>query len=446
MAVRCSRFFVRMIPVAIAWAMFPEVGAAQVITEFQIPTRASGPSSIVTGPDGNLWFTETTGDRIGRITPSGVITEFALPASGSFPMSIAVGSDGALWFTENGAYRIGRLTTSGLLTELPIPSPFPSGGPSDITSGPDGALWFTETNGGLGGRIRRVTTAGDFTLFPGPNPSQAPHQIVAGTDGNLWYSMPLSGKVGRITPAGVIAEFPLPSEDADALAIARGPDGNIWVAEHRAGGGRLGRVAPDGTITEVAIPSVTSSMFGLAAGPDGNLWFTETELSRIGRSTTGGSLTEIQLSSGSDPWGITAGPDGAMWFVENGSGKIGRAAIGTPGTCTSSATTMCLSNGRFRVTTSWRTANGTGFGQAVPLTSDSGYFWFFSANNIEMIVKTLDGCGLNSRFWVFAGGLTNVQVILTVTDTHKGTVKVYVNPINTAFQPIQDTAAFATCP
>jgi hypothetical protein len=107
---------------------------------------------------------------------------------------------------------------------------------------------------------------------------------------------------------------------------------------------------------------------------------------------------------------------------------------------------MCLNNGRFRVTTSWRTTTGSGFGQAVMLTSDSGYFWFFSSSNVEMIVKALDGCGLNSRFWVFAGGLTNVEVILTVTDTHNGTVKTYVNPMNTAFQPIQDTSAFATCP
>jgi len=63
-----------------------------------------------------------------------------------------------------------------------------------------------------------------------------------------------------------------------------------------------------------------------------------------------------------------------------------------------------------------------------------------------MIVKALDGCGLNSRFWVFAGGLTNVEVILTVTDTHNGAVKTYVNPMNTALAPIQDTSAFATCP
>ncbi|MEP6801645.1 MAG: hypothetical protein ABJC07_06900, partial [Acidobacteriota bacterium] len=88
----------------------------------------------------------------------------------------------------------------------------------------------------------------------------------------------------------------------------------------------------------------------------------------------------------------------------------------------------------------------SGQGRAVPLTSDTGYFWFFSSTNIEMVVKVVNGCGFNNRYWVFAGGLTNVEVMLTVTDTQTGAVKTYVNPANTAFLPIQDTTAFGTCP
>ena len=41
-----------------------------------MPTAGSRPFGITTGPDGNLWFTEYGGDKIGRITPSGTITEF----------------------------------------------------------------------------------------------------------------------------------------------------------------------------------------------------------------------------------------------------------------------------------------------------------------------------------------------------------------------------------
>jgi hypothetical protein len=73
---------------------------------------------------------------------------------------------------------------------------------------------------------------------------------------------------------------------------------------------------------------------------------------------------------------------------------------------------------------------------------DTGDFWFFSSSNIEMIVKVVDGRSFNSRFWVFAGGLTNVNVVATVTDTQTGAVRTYVNPQGTPFQPIQDTSAF----
>ena len=115
--------------------------------------------------------------------------------------------------------------------------------------------------------------------------------------------------------------------------------------------------------------------------------------------------------------------------------------------CVSDGTTLCLNNGRFRVQTQWKTSDGgTGAGQAVSLTSDTGYFWFFTANNVEMVIKVVNGCVVNSSYWVFAGGLTDVNVVTTVTDTQTGAVRTYTNPQGTAFQPLQDTSAFPSCP
>lgn len=115
--------------------------------------------------------------------------------------------------------------------------------------------------------------------------------------------------------------------------------------------------------------------------------------------------------------------------------------------CAQTATTVCLSDARFAVSATWATNDGkSGQGSAVSLTPDTGYFTFFSSSNVEVVVKVLNACGLNSRYWVFAGGLTNVKVVLTVRDTNTGTVRTYTNPINTAFQPLQDTNALPTCP
>jgi hypothetical protein len=121
---------------------------------------------------------------------------------------------------------------------------------------------------------------------------------------------------------------------------------------------------------------------------------------------------------------------------------------GGPGQgCTADATTLCLNNDRFKVRASWRTREGTnGQGQAVEMTADTGYLWFFNQNNVEMVIKVLDACGVNSSYWVFAGGLTDVQVDITVTDTSTGAVRTYHNSLGTPFQPIQHTSAFGTCP
>ena len=46
----------------------PAWAAAGIITEFSIPPAESDPVGITAGPDGNVWFTENRGDKIGRIT------------------------------------------------------------------------------------------------------------------------------------------------------------------------------------------------------------------------------------------------------------------------------------------------------------------------------------------------------------------------------------------
>jgi type 1 glutamine amidotransferase len=110
-------------------------------------------------------------------------------------------------------------------------------------------------------------------------------------------------------------------------------------------------------------------------------------------------------------------------------------------------TSILLQGNRFRVEGTFRPSGGaTSPAHLQRITSDTGYLWFFAPSNVEAVVKVLNGCGTNHRFWVFAGGLSNVKVDLTVTDTQNGTVQHYGNPQGTPFAPVQDTSAFATCP
>jgi CHRD domain-containing protein len=114
--------------------------------------------------------------------------------------------------------------------------------------------------------------------------------------------------------------------------------------------------------------------------------------------------------------------------------------------CTQSDSTLCVNGNRFRVNAAWAANNQVGLGHAVRLTSDTGYFWFFTQENVEIVLKSLNACPpVFSNHWVFASGLTNVEVDLTVIDTQVGTFKRYQNPPDTPFETILDTAAFA-CP
>jgi len=114
--------------------------------------------------------------------------------------------------------------------------------------------------------------------------------------------------------------------------------------------------------------------------------------------------------------------------------------------CTPSPTTLCLNDSRFEVEVSWRDSRGrTGVGQAKSITADTGYFWFFSEANIELVIKVLDARSINQKFWVFFGALSSVEYDLTVTDTTTGAVKTYHNPLG-QFASVGDTGAFSPAP
>jgi virginiamycin B lyase len=99
---------------ALAGALLGQV----TINEFSVPTTDGLPYWIAKGPDGNLWFTEFAGNKIGRITPGGAITEFTVPTSASEPSGITSGPDGNLRFAELSGNKIGQL----ILPSVSVPA------------------------------------------------------------------------------------------------------------------------------------------------------------------------------------------------------------------------------------------------------------------------------------------------------------------------------------
>jgi hypothetical protein len=117
-------------------------------------------------------------------------------------------------------------------------------------------------------------------------------------------------------------------------------------------------------------------------------------------------------------------------------------ARGTTVGCVPSASRLCLAGNRFSVEVEWTVPSlGSGAGQAVPLTGDTGVFWFFASSNLELTVKVLDGRAVNRHFWIFFGGLSDVAYSLKVTDLQTGLQETYQNPRG-RFASVADVVAF----
>src|SRR5688572_15029955 len=127
-----------------------------VVTAFPLPNARSGPTTIALAQDGTVWFTESAGNRIGRMSPDGTdLKEFPLPNADSSPRIIALGSDGNMWFSEHTGNRMGRIAPDGTITEFAIPTR--KSMPRAIALGADGNIWFGEF---AGGKIGRITPTG----------------------------------------------------------------------------------------------------------------------------------------------------------------------------------------------------------------------------------------------------------------------------------------------
>lgn len=173
--------------------------------------------------------------------------------------------------------------------------------------------------------------------------------------------------------------------------------------------------------------------------------------------------TEAQLRAGmGDP--ITAPQTGlvAVW-ADGRNDVIGAndgSTVGTgigfltfpvaPNCGSTTATTLCLHN-RFAISARYRTdpagtlTNGQAQVAGVP-NAGSGLFQFFHPDNWEIMVKALNGCGLNNHYWIFSAATTNVFYRMEVLDVTAGKQKIYFNYPGPPAPAVTDVEALQTCP
>jgi outer membrane protein assembly factor BamB len=287
-------------------------------------------------------------------------------------------------------------------------------------------------------------------ILPPVPGSNLPHLAVqGGKDANLRLldldNLSGQGRPGQVAGELQVISVPQGGEVLTAPAVWVDAGGTPWVFVANDSGISGLRVTADGSGAPSLAPVWTNPSGGTSPAIANGVVF------YVG----GSGLLALAATTGAQLWsdGHTAGIHWQSPIVINGhvyvADELGHLLAyepQAPSICAADGTTLCLQGNRFKVRATWQTADGaSGDGQAVRLSADTGYFWFFASANVEMLVKVLDGCTLGRHFWVFAGGLTDVHVTLTVIDTANGSVRVYHNPQGTPFVPIQDTASFPTC-
>lgn len=151
----------------------------------------TGSEGIVTGPDGNLWFTETNG-YVGTIDTNFDPSSFKEYATGTGRADwIASAPDGNLWVSDTGHDKIIVMNTSGTVVNT-ISVPYT---PNKLTVGPDGNVWIACTQGA----ILRISTDGSYTQSSvTAGVVGAPYAIATGPDKNMWFTDTVGSHVEMI--------------------------------------------------------------------------------------------------------------------------------------------------------------------------------------------------------------------------------------------------------
>ncbi|HEY7123759.1 MAG TPA: hypothetical protein VH540_07375 [Ktedonobacterales bacterium] len=198
----------------------------------------------------------------------GSITEFALPAQ-SLPTSIVAGPDGNMWFFDDGLHAVGKITPLGTITEYSLPYPGNLAGTAqeEMIQGPDHNLWFTDPKAGMVGRI---TPSGVITTYDGKANSD-PRDLLAALDGSIWFLDSAQQALGHIPLGGQLAFYPLHSPMSINSSLTVGPDGNLWVTLYN----QIGRVTAAGAMALYDVPTLDASLWGIVTGSNQHLWFVE---------------------------------------------------------------------------------------------------------------------------------------------------------------------------
>jgi sugar lactone lactonase YvrE len=304
----------------------------------RVVTSLERPTSLATGPAGQLYIADDARNQILVALPGGRFRVIAGNGQAGFsgdggpavdatlndPGGMAVTRSGALYFADTGNNRIRVISPGGIISTVAGNGRWGNwvangtsalraslGGPADVAFAPDGALYIADS--GVS-EILELTRAGRLRLVAGI-PTEA--------------GLPQAGLQATRTPA----------DGANGLAFDRA--GDLFVAGRNTKA--LFMISPSG---RVSLPIGAAGFYprgdgGLVTGPDGSVLAMNTQ--QVDRLTSHGVDVLYNVPAyprigvtGFLPDGIAVAPDGALyldtWSGNGWAAKTALIEIGSAGT------------------------------------------------------------------------------------------------------------------
>ena len=314
-------------------------------------------------------------------------------------------------------------------------------------------LW--RTDGTPAGTFELNTPSREFVILQAATRSPSGFDLLLATGSSTEEIWSTDSEAFAIQTRASIANYAPPSRDLPLVragsrlyaVLPSSIDGpGLWMLED--GSSELRRLH---SASSIGLSSFDSDNYGLA-GSATSVYFTACDPSHgceiwTSDGTEVGTVLLQDISPGSEssnPQSFFTS-DTELYFLADDnlhSSEVWVLPLNGGPACRADERRLCLESGRFQVSSTWRDFSGRfGDATAVPITGDTGYFWFFAEDNVELILKLIDGEGYNGHHWVYYGALSNVEYTFTVTDSETGAAKRYFNPA-TRFASSGDITAF----
>jgi streptogramin lyase len=191
-----------------------------------------GPHSIIEGPKGKLYTTNSLASEIGIFDPTTRNTEFvSLGGDTVYPHTLRFDKQGILWFTLALSNQVGRLdpeTREFTIIDLPSNGTWRWVADAMLPTILKVASWFGKEDMHVALSHHKVTGEGRDVL-------NLPYGIdVNPVDGVTWYSKLYADRIGKIDPETLeITEFETPYSAPRRLRFAK--DGTLWIPSFESG-------------------------------------------------------------------------------------------------------------------------------------------------------------------------------------------------------------------